>query len=78
MKKLLADSMEYCCFLRHVQDLLEDGKTPDERRFGEPFKGPLIPFGAVVENYPISARSIKTSSINLARKFNQESFLDMH
>ena len=28
------------CFLRNVQDLLEDGKTPYERRFGEPFKGP--------------------------------------
>ena len=32
------------------------GKTPYERRFGEPVKGPVIPFGAVVEYYPISAR----------------------
>ena len=23
--------------LRNVQELLEDGKTPNERRFGEPF-----------------------------------------
>ena len=27
----------YCC-LRNVQDLLADGKTPYERRFGEPFE----------------------------------------
>ena len=35
---------------------MADGKTPSERRFGESFKGPIIPFGAVVEYYPISAR----------------------
>ena len=34
-----ADSMECYCYLRNVQDLLADGKTPCERRFGEPFKG---------------------------------------
>ena len=38
----------YCC-LRNVQDLLSDGKTPYERRFGIPFNGPVIPFGAMVE-----------------------------
>ena len=27
-----------------------------KRRFGEPFKGPRIPFGAMVEYYPISTR----------------------
>ena len=31
------------------QDLLFDGKTHYERRFGEPFKGRMIPFGALVE-----------------------------
>ena len=41
--------MECCCYLRNVQDLLADGKTPYERRFGEPFKGPVIPCGAMVE-----------------------------
>ena len=35
---------------------LADGKTPYERRFGEPFEGPISHFGAVVEYYPISAR----------------------
>ena len=43
-------------YLRSIQDLLSDGKTPYERRFGEPFKGPIIPFGSLVEYYPISAK----------------------
>ena len=34
--------MECCCYLRNVQDLLADGKTPYDRGFGEPFKGPVI------------------------------------
>ena len=49
-------SLECYCCLRNVQDLLADGKTLYERRFGEPFKGPIILFGAMVEYYPISAR----------------------
>ena len=41
---------------RNVQDLLADGKTPYERRFGEPLKCPMILFlGAMVECYPRSA-----------------------
>ena len=40
-----ADSMECYTYLRNVTDLLSDGKTPYERRFGQPFKGPIIPFG---------------------------------
>ena len=47
-----ADSMECCTYLRNIQDLLSDGKTPYERRFGKPFKGPVIPFGSLVEYYP--------------------------
>ena len=43
-------------YLRNVTDLLSDGKTPYERRFGQPFKGPLIPFGSLVEYYPITAK----------------------
>ena len=45
----------YTC-LRNIQDLLSDGKTPYERRFGQPFKGPVVPFGSLVESYPISAK----------------------
>ena len=55
-EKWWADSVECYCHLRNVQDLQTGGKTPYERRFGEPFNGPIIPFGAVVEYYPISAR----------------------
>ena len=35
---------------------LSDGKTPYERRFGMPFSGPVIPFGAMVEYHPNSAK----------------------
>ena len=48
--------MECKTYLRNIQDLLSDGKTPFERRFGEPFKGPTIPFGSLVEHYTISAK----------------------
>ena len=48
--------MECCTYLRHVTDLLSGGKTPYERRFGQPFKGPIIPFGSLVEYHPITAK----------------------
>ena len=51
-----ADSMECYTYLRNVTDLLSDGKTPYERRFGQPFKGPIIPFGSLVEYYPITSK----------------------
>ena len=50
--------MECYFYLRNIQDLLSDGKTPHERRFGMPFNGPVIPFGAMVEYHPISAKDI--------------------
>ena len=50
-----SDSVGCYCYLRNVQDLLADGKTPCERRFGEPFKGPITPFVAVVEHHPSSS-----------------------
>ena len=51
-----ADSMECYTYLRNVTNLLSDGKTPIERRFGQPFKGPIIPFGSLVEYHPITAK----------------------
>ena len=51
-----ADSMECYTYLRNVTDLLSDGKTPYERRVGQPFKGPIIPFGSFVEYHPITAK----------------------
>ena len=51
-----ADSMECYTYLRNVTDSGSDVQTPDERGFGQPFKGPIIPFGSLVEYYPISAK----------------------
>ena len=51
-----ADSMECYTYLRNVTDLLSDGKTPYERRFGQPCKGPIIPFGSLVEYHPKTAK----------------------
>ena len=48
-EKWFAGSMECYCFLRNTQDLPSDGKTHPDRRFGEPFSGP-------VEYHPISAK----------------------
>ena len=55
-EKCWADSSEWHTYLRNIQDILSDVKTPYERRFGEPFKGPIIPFGSLVEYYHISAK----------------------
>ena len=55
-EKWWADSMECYCYLRNVQDLLSDGKTLYEQRFGEPFRGPVIPFGSMMEYHPTSAK----------------------
>ena len=51
-----ADSLEFYTYLRNVTDLLSDGKTPYERRFGQPFKSPIIPFGSLVEYHPVTAK----------------------
>ena len=37
---------------------MTDGKIAYARRFEEPFKGPIIPFGAMVECHPISTRDL--------------------
>ena len=51
-----ADAMACYCDLRNIKDRFYDRKTPFERRFEEPFKGPIIPFGSLVENHPISTK----------------------
>ena len=48
--------MECHCYLRNIQDILSDGKTPHERRSGMPLDGPVIPFGAMVEYNLVSAK----------------------
>ena len=37
---------------------MSDEKTPHERRFGAPVKGPIIPFGAMVEYHPFSGKDL--------------------
>ena len=53
-----ADSMECQCYLRNVTDLLSDGKTPYARRFGQPSKGSIFPFGSMVEHHSICERIV--------------------
>ena len=48
--------MECYTYLRNVTDLLSDGKTRYERRFGQPIEGPIVPFGSLVEYHPITAK----------------------
>ena len=43
-----ADSMD-TPICETFTDLFSDGKTPSERHFGQPFQGPIIPFGSLVE-----------------------------
>ena len=50
--------MDCSCYLRNVQDVLADGKTLCERGFGEPFRGPTIPFGSMIKYHPISAKDL--------------------
>ena len=50
------NSMECYTYLRNVTDLFSVGKTPNERRFGKPFKGSTIPIGSLVEGHPITAK----------------------
>ena len=48
--------MECYTYLRNVTDLLSDGKTPYERRFGQPFNRPIFPFSSLVEYHPKTAK----------------------
>ena len=72
-----ADSMECYTFLRNVTDLLSDGKTPYERRFGQLYKGPIIPFGYWL-SITLFLRRISHASINLERKFYLHCSSDTH
>ena len=51
-----ADSMECLTYLRNVTDLWSDGETSYERRFGQPFKEPIIPFGSLMKYHTITAQ----------------------
>ena len=75
-EKWWADSMECHCYLRNIQDLLSDGKSPHERRFGMPFNGPVFPFGAMVEYHPILRKTYR-DFIYLVQKSCQVYSLDL-
>ena len=64
--------MECFTHLRNIQDLLSDWKTPYERRFGQPFRGPIIPFGSLVEYYPISS-----NDQSITRQFGKKVLLGL-
>ena len=76
-EKWWAGSMECFCYLRNVQDLLANGKTPYERRFGESLGEAIILFGGMVQYHQISARdeSRLQDFINWTRKSYLGSFL---
>ena len=46
--------MECFCFQHCVLDVVKEGKTPFELRYGVKYEGPLIPFGAEVHYKPSS------------------------
>ena len=48
--------LECHTYLRNVTVFLSAGKTPYERRFGQPLKGPIVPFGSLVEYHPKTAK----------------------
>ena len=70
-----SDSVACYCYLRNVQDLLADVKTPYERRFVEP-KGQQYLLKQWL-NIIRFRRETSQGSTNLARTYYQESFLAM-
>ena len=70
--KWWADSTECHCFLRNIQDLLSDGKTPYERRFGMPFDVPVFSVWSNCRISPYFCERPVGDSINLVLKSCQE------
>ena len=58
MENWWADSKECYTYLRKIQELLSDGKTPYEMRFGKSLNGPVIQFEAMGEYHPVSAKGL--------------------
>ena len=49
------------------------GKHHTKGDFCEPFKGPVVPFGSLIQYHPISAKDQSQESTNLERKYSLES-----
>ena len=64
-----ADSVECYTYLRNVTDLLSDGKTPYERRFGQTILMDLLFHLVHWLSITLEQRRISHASINLERKF---------
>ena len=60
---------------KYIQDLISYWKTPYERRFGTPFNGSVIQFGAMVEHH-LLRRKTDRDCINLVQKSSQEDSLE--
>ena len=57
------EAMLCFCFLRNIRDLLvvqgeTEIKTAYKHRFGQDFRGPMIPFGAQIKYKPITDQDI--------------------
>ena len=61
-EKWWTDSMECYTYLRNIQDLLSDGKTPYERRFGLPFTSDTVWSNCRISPY-VFERPIWTASV---------------
>ena len=46
--------LRFCA--QHSRPPIRREQTPSERRFGEPFNGPIKPFGSMVQHQPVSAK----------------------
>ena len=49
-------AMNAFCFMRCIVDKLDDGQTAYYRRYGKDYDGPTVPFGALVEYTPKTAK----------------------
>ena len=76
--KWRVDSLEYYCYLRNVEDLLADGRTPCARRIGEPTILTAQSFRVVQWLNTIRfLQETSQGSSNLVRKFYLEYSSDM-
>ena len=72
-EKWWVDSVECYCFLWIVQDLLADGRTPSGKRFGEPLKGPIVPFGAMADLFRYLQKTSQGSTNSVGKSYQEYS-----
>ena len=57
----MSGAMECYCYLRNIQDVLANGRTPYEKRFIAPFHGPIIPFRRIFFQTHLPKRQTSSS-----------------